>query len=64
MPFTFNGIFTGIMQSDQTILTGRYGTANYTNALAYCESINQTLLTVPSQDKEDAVAPLITSTDE
>ncbi len=52
------------MQSDETTLTGRFNTANYTNALAYCESINQTLLTVPSQDKEDVVAPLITSTDE
>ncbi len=51
----------GITESNKTTLSALHPAATWTSAKATCEASGLTLLTIPSQAKEDAIGPCISN---
>ncbi len=48
-------------QSSETTLSELHPPADWITAKVICENNGQTLLTIPTQAKEDAIAPYVTN---
>ena len=52
-------LFSGLLQSTETVMYGPYPAAHWQDAVETCNATGRRLLTVPTQAKEDAIAPYI-----